>query len=207
MIHSLKLDGRLLELANLEAIDDTIKFDIRYARADNFMGKSVYTQARAFLLKHVAEDLLNVHLSLRPHGLGLLIFDGYRPWKVTKIFWDESKEELQKFLANPESGSSHNRGCAVDLSMYRLSTGEAVMMPSDFDEMNEKAYADYAGGTPDARRLRDLLKTKMLENNFTGIKYEWWHFNHITNASWPLMDYTFEEILEAEKKPHPFLKK
>jgi D-alanyl-D-alanine dipeptidase len=207
MIYHLKLEGKALELANLEEINQGLKFDVRYARADNFMKKAVYTQPRAFLLKHVAEDLLNVHLALKPHGYGLLIFDGYRPWTVTKLFWDESDDHNRQFLANPESGSSHNRGCAVDLSMYSLKTGEPVVMPSDFDEMNEKAYTHYTGGAAEERRLRDLLQKTMLENGFTGIKNEWWHFNHISNAQWPVMNFTFEEILVAPKAPHPLFKK
>lgn len=207
MIYSMKLDEKSLELANLEELESTLKFDVRYARADNFFGRVVYTQPRAFLLKHVAEDLLNVHLALRPYGYGLLIFDGYRPWSVTKLFWDESDDHNRQFLANPESGSSHNRGCAVDLSMYSLKTGEAVIMPSDFDEMNEKAYVSYEGGSVESRRLRDLLQKTMKENGFTGIKNEWWHFNHISNAQWPVMNFTFEEIMRAQKTLHPLFKR
>ena len=193
-------------MMNLESFEPRLKFDIRYSRSDNFIGRSVYTQPRAFLLAHVAQDLLKVHHALQPQGLGLLIFDGYRPWSVTKLFWDESSEHNRQFLANPESGSAHNRGCAVDLSMYRLNSGKAVIMPSDFDEMNEKAYVNYAGGTEESRVLRDLLQTTMKKNGFTGIPNEWWHFNHQTHASWPVMNFTFEEILQAPKTPLPLLK-
>jgi D-alanyl-D-alanine dipeptidase len=212
MIYHLKTNGQnnveqAVELANLEEICDEFKFDIRYARGDNFIGRAVYSEARAFLLKHVAEDLFGVHLSLRAHGYGLLIYDGYRPWSVTKLFWDESNDHDRQFLANPESGSSHNRGCAVDLSMYSLATGRPVTMPSDFDEMNEKAYTHYLGGTAQERAVRDLLQKTMLENGFTGIKNEWWHFNHISNTQWPVMDFTFEEILRAPKTQHPLLRR
>ena len=207
MIHHLKQEGRLIELTNLEQIEPTLRFDVRYARDDNFLGRAVYTQPRAFLLKHVADDLLKVHLGLKPHGLGLLIFDGYRPWSVTKLFWDESNENNRQYLANPETGSSHNRGCAVDLSLYRLSNGAPIVMPSDFDEMNEKAYVAYAEGDRDSMRLRDLLQERMKQNGFTGIKNEWWHFNHITNQNWPVMDFTFEEILQAPQSQHPLLKR
>ena len=172
-----------------------LKFDIRYARADNFLGEQVYGMAKAFLLKHVAEDLMRVHEALAPHGFGILIFDCYRPWAVTKLFWDKSSEHDRQFLANPTDGSSHNRGCAVDLSMYSLSSGEAVVMPSEFDEMNEKSYPDYPGGTEEQRRCRDLLQSTMKANGFTGIKNEWWHFNHHTHKNWPVMHLTFEEIL------------
>src|ERR1035437_7297173 len=105
------------KLIDLETYSD-LKFDICYARTDNFIGEMVYGIPKALLLKHVADDLYRVHQELAPHGYGLLIFDGYRPWSVTKLFWDQSSEHVRQFLANPENGSSHNRGCAVDLSMY-----------------------------------------------------------------------------------------
>jgi D-alanyl-D-alanine dipeptidase len=197
MIYSMKLDECGLDLTNLETLSTTLKFDIRYARNDNFIKRAVYSEPRAFLLKHVADDLMKVHQSLQSQGYGLLIFDGYRPWSVTKLFWDESSEHDRQFLANPTTGSSHNRGCAVDLSMYSLSSGQAVVMPSDFDEMNEKAYTHYEGGDAEERRLRDLLQKTMLENGFTGIKNEWWHFNHGSHAKWPVMNFTFEEILRT----------
>ena len=171
-----------------------LKFDIRYARTDNFLGKKVYELSKAFLIGHVADDLYRAHQALALHGYGLLIFDGYRPWSVTKIFWDESSEHDRQFLANPESGSSHNRGCAVDLTLYSLATGKAVVMPSEFDEMNEKSYPDYPGGTPEQRASRDLLQATMKANGFIAIKYEWWHFNHHTHKEYPVMNQTFEAV-------------
>ena len=181
-------------LVDLESYSG-FKFDIRYARSDNFLGKQVYPLAKAFLLKHVADDLYRVHQALVPLGYGLLIYDGYRPWSVTKLFWDESSEHDRQFLANPETGSSHNRGCAVDLSMYHLKTGEPVIMPSDFDEMNEKSYPDYQGGTSEQRALRDLLQETMKLHGFIGISNEWWHFNHQSHKNWPVMYLSFKEVL------------
>ena len=171
------------------------KFDICYARTDNFLGEKVYTLAKAFLLEHVAEDLFRAHLHLEKHGFGLLIFDGYRPWSVTKIFWDRSSEHDRQFLANPEGGSAHNRGCAVDLSMYHLNTGLAVAMPSGFDEMNEKAAPAYQGGTPEQRTNRDHLRDAMLANGFKGIANEWWHFNHRSHQEHPVLNLKFEELI------------
>lgn len=182
-----------------------LKFDIRYARTDNFIHEAVYELPKAFLLRHVAEDLYRVHQELAQHGFGLLIFDGYRPWSVTKLFWDRSNTHDRQFLADPEKGSSHNRGCAVDLSMYSLDTGEPVTMPSDFDEMNEKSHVAYTGGTEESRRLRDLLQSTMKANHFLGIQNEWWHFNHQTHQNWPVMYLTFEEILLIQKTPIPSL--
>ena len=176
---------------------DGISLDVRYARTDNFIGVRVYPEARVFLLEHVARDLLEVRNAVRVHGYGLLLFDGYRPWSVSKYFWDHSSEEVRAFLANPAEGSSHNRGCAVDLSLFHLASGEPVRMPSDFDEMNEKAWRDYAGGEPAARHARDLLRDAMEQNGFSGIQNEWWHFNHASRHEWPVMDFGLPIIAQA----------
>ncbi len=203
MISLLKVREQVVRLTNLEAPDLGFQFDIRYARHDNFVSRKVYSRPNAFLLSHVAEDLKKVHDSLRPKGLGLLIFDGYRPWSVTKLFWDLSSEHDRNFLADPAKGSSHNRGCAVDLSLYDLKSGKPVQMPSDFDEMNEKSYANFVGGSHESRQLRDLLRESMEAKSFKGIQNEWWHFNHNSHAEWPVMNFTFEEILQAPKSQLP----
>lgn len=185
------MNNQLVDLENYAGL----KFDICYARTDNFLGEKFYNIAKAFLLRHVAEDLYKAHQALVPHGCGLLIYDGYRPWSVTKQFWDKATPEVRQFLANPEHGSSHNRGCAVDLTLYSLKTGEAISMPSGFDEMNEKAWPDYQGGTEEQRYYRDLLRTMMEAHGFTGIKNEWWHFNHHTHKNHPVMYLSLEEVV------------
>ena len=124
---------READLVELIKLDDTIKLDIRYARTDNFVGKAVYPEARAFLQRPAAEAVVRVHKKLKEQGFGLVIFDGYRPWRITKLFWEVTPEDKRKFVANPEKGSKHNRGCAVDLSIYDLKTGKLLDMPSDFD--------------------------------------------------------------------------
>src|SRR5215210_917492 len=103
-----KREADLLELVKL---DKTIKLDIRYATADNFVGKPVYPEARAFLQRDAAAAVARVHKKLKKQGLGLVIFDGYRPWSITKLFWEVTREDKRKFVANPERGSKHNRGC------------------------------------------------------------------------------------------------
>src|SRR5215203_1249599 len=131
-----KHEAHLVELITL---DSTIKLDIRYATDNNFVGRPVYPEARAFLQKAAAKAVANVHRKLRKQGLGLVIFDGYRPWAITKLFWEVVPEDKRKFVADPAKGSKHNRGCAVDLSIFDLKTGELIEMPSDFDEFTERA--------------------------------------------------------------------
>jgi len=171
------------------------RLDIRYARTDNFLGIAVYRLEKAFLQKPVYEALRRAHESLAKAGYGILVFDGYRPWSVTKIFWDRADENQRQYLANPERGSIHNRGCAVDCTLYELATGKEVRMPSEFDEMNEAAWSAYDGGSTEERARRDLLISAMHRQGFQVIRHEWWHFNHPSSADYPILDLTFETLL------------
>jgi len=165
------------DLVELVKLDTSIHLDIRYATSNNLVGRPVYKEARAFLQRPSAEALVKVNKELKSLGYGLLIFDGYRPWSVTKIFWDITSDENKKFVANPKEGSRHNRGCAIDLSVYELSSGKEVQMTGQYDEMSERSYPNYTGGTAEQRKMRDLLRSKMEANGFTVYDYEWWHFD------------------------------
>lgn len=185
-----KREAHLVELIKL---DNTIKLDIRYATDNNFVGRAVYPEARAFLQKPAAKALLGVHKKLKKQGLGLLIFDGYRPWAITKLFWDVTPEEKRIFVANPEKGSKHNRGCAVDLTIYDLKSGKAVPMPSGYDEFTERASPDYTGGTNEERANRDLLRKLMEDKGFTVNANEWWHFDYKNWEDYAIYDISFKE--------------
>jgi D-alanyl-D-alanine dipeptidase len=182
------------DLVELVKLDPTIKLDIRYATTNDFLGTPVYTQARAFLQRPAAEALLRAHRELKTHGYGLIIHDGYRPWYVTKIFWDATPDDKKIFVADPAKGSVHNRGCAVDLSLYDLKTGEEVKMPSGYDEMTDRAYSDYAGGTADERALRALLRHAMEKQGFTVNPTEWWHFDYKDWKQYPILNVKFEDM-------------
>ena len=182
------------DLVELVALDPTIKLDIRYATPNNLAGRAVYTEARAFLQRPAAEALVRAHRSLRAHGYGLLIFDGYRPWRVTKLFWDVTPPDKREFVADPAKGSKHNRGCAVDLSMYDLKTGREVEMPGAYDEMSERSYVTYSGGSADARARRDLLRDAMEQQGFFVEPNEWWHFNYKDWTLYGIQDIPFSSI-------------
>jgi len=182
------------DLVELVKLDLTIKLDIRYATTNNFLGTPVYTQARAFLQRPAAEALLRAHHELQAQGYGLIIHDGYRPWYVTKIFWDATPDDKKIFVANPAEGSQHNRGCAVDLSLYDLKTGKEVKMPSGYDEMSDRAFADYAGGTPGERARRALLRQAMEKQGFTVYPQEWWHFDYKDWKQYPILNVKFEDL-------------
>lgn len=182
------------ELVELVTLDRSIKLDIRYATANNFMKRPVYPEARAFLQRPAAEALLRAHKALAPRGYGLLIHDGYRPWTITKAFWDlAAGTPMQEFVADPKSGSKHNRGCAVDLTMYDLATGLAVQMPGEYDEASLRSYPDYKGGPPEARGKRDLLRAAMEAQGFTVESNEWWHFNYKDWPQYPILDISFKD--------------
>jgi len=182
------------DLVELIKLDTSFHLDIRYATSNNLAGRPVYAEARAFLQRPAAEALVKVNKELKPLGYGLLIFDGYRPWRVTKLFWDITSKENKKFVANPKEGSRHNRGCAVDLSLYEIATGKEVQMTGQYDEMSERSYPYYAGGTTEQRKMRDLLRNKMEANGFTVYDYEWWHFDFKDWKSYRIGNIQFSEI-------------
>ena len=189
-----KGDFRKPDLVELIRLDPTFKLDIRYATNNNFTGRPVYTEARAFLQRPAAEALVKINQEFKQLGYRLLIFDGYRPWSVTKIFWDLTSKENKKFVADPKEGSKHNRGCAVDLSLYEIGSGKEVNMPGEYDETSERSYPAYKGGTVEQRRMRDLLRRVMEANGFTVYEFEWWHFDYKDWKSYRIQNNSFRDV-------------
>jgi D-alanyl-D-alanine dipeptidase len=182
------------DLVELAPIDTGIHLDIRYATANDFLGTPVYSQARAFLQRPAAEALLRVQQKLKPLGYGLLIHDAYRPWYVTKIFWDATPPEGKIFVADPAQGSRHNRGCAVDLTLYDLASGKPIEMPGTYDEMSPRSFPDYPGGTSLQRWHRELLRRAMESEGFTVYESEWWHFDYKDWKEYPILNLPFEKF-------------
>jgi CubicO group peptidase (beta-lactamase class C family)/D-alanyl-D-alanine dipeptidase len=182
------------ELVELHELDATIAYDIRYATTNNFMQTVFYDEARAFLQRPAAEALVRVHRGLREHGLGLLIHDAYRPWYVTKMFWDATPEESKIFVANPANGSRHNRGAAVDLTLFDLESGEPIQMVGGYDEFSDRSFPDYWGGTSEQRWHRTLLRNAMEAEGFRVYEFEWWHFDYDDWAEYGIGNWRFEEV-------------
>jgi D-alanyl-D-alanine dipeptidase len=187
-------DFRKPDLVELASLDPAIHLDIRYATSNDFLGVPVYTQARAFLQRPAAEALVRVLHKLQPLGYGLLIHDGYRPWYVTKMFWDATPPEGKIFVADPEKGSRHNRGCAVDLTLYDLKTGAPIEMTGNYDEMSPRSFPDYPGGTSLERWHRDLLRRAMESEGFTVYESEWWHFDYKDWPEYGILNIPFEKL-------------
>jgi zinc D-Ala-D-Ala dipeptidase len=194
--HPPKEQGTFLkaDLVELVKLDPSLHLDIRYATANNFLGRPVYTEARAFLQRPAAESLIRANQKLHEQGYGLLIFDGYRPWAVTKIFWDATPADKKIFVADPKEGSRHNRGCAVDLSMFDLKTGKEVEMTGAYDEMTDRSSIKYTGGTEDQRKRRDMLRSAMESEGFAVYEPEWWHYDYKDWKQYPILNIPFSDI-------------
>ena len=183
-----------VDLVELTKLDRTIRLEVRYATSNNLYSTPFYSQARAFLQRPAAEAVARVHAALKPYGLGLLIHDGYRPWYVTRMFWDGAAPSVRPFVADPSKGSKHNRGAAVDLALCDRRTGATLPMPSTYDETTERAYPDFPGGTARERWARDLLRRFMEREGFTVYEFEWWHFDYTGWERWPILNVPFERI-------------
>lgn len=182
------------DLVDVTTIDPGIKLDIRYAGSDNFMGIPLYEKPAAYLQRPAAEALGRIHKALAPQGYGLLVHDAYRPWYVTWMFWEATPPEDHVFVADPAQGSRHNRGCAVDLTLYDLKTGKAVEMPGRYDEFSTRSYADFVGGTTAQRARRAILRQAMEAEGFAVYPEEWWHFDFKDYGRYPIGTKTFSEL-------------
>jgi D-alanyl-D-alanine dipeptidase len=182
------------DLVQPARLDSTIRLDIRYASTNNFLGSVFYSSARAFLQRPAARALVRASQALRPLGYGILIHDAYRPWYVTKVFWDATPPASRWLVANPTRGSKHNRGAAVDLTLYDLATGAPVEMPSTYDEATVRAESGYPGGTSRQRWHRALLRRVLEAEGFTVNPSEWWHFDFRDWQRYQILNIPFEEI-------------
>lgn len=163
------------ELLDMRILMPEAKFDVTYAGENNFLKRKIYPTADLFMRAPAARALVNVSKRLKNLGFGLLLFDGYRPYSVTELFYEEIGDTT--FVADPRKGSKHNRGMAIDLTMTDLKTGQPVLMPSGYDEASERAYHDYIGGNPEALKNRKILRDAMEAEEFQIFKYEWWHYD------------------------------
>ena len=183
---------RLVELVRL---DPGIKIDMRYATTNNFTGRVLYDEARAFLANPAAQAVARASKMAQTDGFGLTIFDAYRPWRITKKLWDATPVGPKKeYVANPKRGSKHNRGCAVDLSLHDLRNGQLVEMPSGFDDFSEKAHREYMGASATAIANRARLAGYLEAEGFVGLSNEWWHFDFTGWEQFPVMDIPFNKI-------------
>ncbi len=183
-----------IDLVAVRAVEPGLRLDVRYATSNNFVGRPVYPVAAVYLQRPAALALARAHARLAPTGHGIVVFDGYRPWSVTRLFWESVPPAQRDYVANPAKGSRHNRGCAVDCSLFDLRTGAVVDMPSAYDEPTARAHADFPGGTAPQRHARDLLRSAMEAEGFRVLSNEWWHFDHEQWPRYPILDVPLERL-------------
>jgi D-alanyl-D-alanine dipeptidase len=193
-------------LLDMRRILPSARFDVTYAGTNNFLKRKIYPTADLFMRAPAARALVKVSEILRKKGFGLLLFDGYRPYSVTELFYEEIKDTT--FVADPRKGSKHNRGMAIDLTMTYLKTGQPVQMPSGYDEASERAYHNYNGGDPSALKNRAILRDAMLQAGFQIFVYEWWHYDYRGWESCITYDIWHDEIRKVnEQWPQGQIKK
>ncbi len=161
-------------LVDIRTVNRNIRLDIRYATANNFLKRRLYPIAKCALRSSVAQKLALVQTDLEKIGLGLKVYDCYRPFSVTEQMWEVLPNP--NYVANPARGSRHNRGAAIDLTLVDR-TGKELEMPTPFDDFTTKAHRDYAGGSAQSRKNRQILENAMKKQGFVGITTEWWHFD------------------------------
>ena len=186
------IDSPDLRLVEIKKYVPGIALDIRYATTNNFMHQKMYKEAKAFARLPVAKALNEVEEELKQKGLGLKIYDAYRPYSVTVKFYDMAHDT--NFVADPRKGSRHNRGCAIDLTLINLKTGKELDMPTGFDSFSEKAADNYPNLSKTEIANRELLKRVMQAHGFKIYRTEWWHYDYNGWPQFSLLDIPFSQI-------------
>ncbi|MBS0619872.1 MAG: D-alanyl-D-alanine dipeptidase [Verrucomicrobia bacterium] len=179
------------DLVDVQAVCPGVQLDVRYATSRNFLGKAVYDRPKCFLRRKVALKLDAVQKRLQKIGLGLKVFDGYRPLSIQKQFWEAMPDP--RYIASPDRGSKHNRGAAVDVSLVDQE-GIELKMPTDFDDFSLKAHRDYERLPKEVIFNRMLLENVMVESGFIPVESEWWHFDDEEGETYPLEDISFADL-------------
>ncbi|OGN55396.1 MAG: hypothetical protein A3D96_03875 [Chlamydiae bacterium RIFCSPHIGHO2_12_FULL_44_59] len=177
--------SQMEQLVDTRSFIPQIQVELRYATADNFTGQVVYNFQQCLLLKETALHLRDIQAELEISGLGLKIWDGFRPMAAQWKFWELVPDE--RYVGDPRKGGRHTRGTAVDLTLV-TKEGKELPMPSAFDDFSEKAYQDYMGATPEEIANRETLRTIMEKHGFEGVPTEWWHFDLIGWEDYPPLD-------------------
>jgi zinc D-Ala-D-Ala dipeptidase len=180
------------ELVNLVPVVPGLRLDLRYATTRNFTGVAWYPVARAALVPDAARRLAEVQIAAREHVFAIKVFDAYRPLRIQRALWAHRPDP--KFVAPPERGSRHNRGAAVDVTLVHAGTGQELPMGTDFDAFVPAAAFDFADLPAEILANRQLLRSLMASQGFTGIASEWWHFDVTGWERWPLLDVPLEDI-------------
>ncbi|MBT1703870.1 M15 family metallopeptidase [Chryseosolibacter indicus] len=180
------------ELIDLEKFVPNLVLDIRYATTNNFTKEQIYNKAKAYARRPVAEALKKIQLELNAKGLGIKIFDAYRPYKATVRFYEVYHDTT--YVASPYRGSRHNRGCALDLTIVDLKTGKELKMPTEYDSFRKEAWPSTPMADPEIRKNRAMLIAVMEKYGFRVNSSEWWHYDFKGWKNYEVLDIDFEEL-------------
>ena len=182
----------------LTELSDKVHLDVRYASTNNFTGHRLYDEGRCFLREETGRKLLAANEELKASGLALKVFDCYRPLSVQRQMWALVPDE--RYVANPEKGSRHNRAAAVDVSLVSLNDGRELWMPTPYDEFTERAHRDYAALPAEPAANRKKLEDVMTRNGFVGLPTEWWHFDDVDWQNYNVLDIDPKQLKTAPGK-------
>lgn len=169
-----------------------IVLDIRYATKNNFTGEKIYTLAKAYARKPVADALKKAQAEFKTLGYGIKVFDAYRPYKATVKFYEIYRDTT--YVASPYRGSRHNRGCAIDMTLIDLKTGAELKMPTEYDSFRKEAWPSTPVADLEIKKNRDLIISVMKKYGFRVNSSEWWHFDFIGWKNYEVLDIDFEEL-------------
>jgi len=183
-----------LKLIELKSIIPHIQYDLKYATKDNFTGVQLYPTItkHTYLRNDPAIALAKAAKELEEKGLGIWVWDAYRPYHVTVKFWNLIKDE--RYVAHPAKGSGHNRGIAIDMTLYDLKTGAFLDMPTTFDDFSEKAHHGFEGISSTQKANRELLRVIMEKYGFIKFQTEWWHYYWPNGEQYDVLDFSFNQI-------------
>jgi D-alanyl-D-alanine dipeptidase len=186
------------QMVDLKKTIPSIMLDLRYAGTNNFMKEKLYPPIiTTWLRKTAADSLAKVQKQLLKMGLGLKIFDAYRPYAVTERMWEPVKDD--RYAADPKKGSGHNRGIAVDLTLINLKNGKELDMGTDFDNFTDSAHHAFANLPEEILKNRLFLKRIMEEHGFKALDTEWWHYFLPDAANYELLDISFKDFEKKNK--------
>ncbi len=205
IIHNIKVHQQQIasdsnyKMVELKSYVPSLVYDIRYATTNNFTRKQLYQKGnKTFMRKPAATALQQVQKNLAAKGLGLKVWDAYRPYAATKLMWDLIKDE--RYVANPAKGSGHNRGLAIDVTLIDLNTGEELNMGTGYDNFSDTAHQTFTNLPTDVLQNRQLLKQTMEVAGFVALPTEWWHFYWPNNNNYAVLNLSFNQLWQLSKK-------
>jgi zinc D-Ala-D-Ala dipeptidase len=186
------------KMIELQSGTSGLVVDLRYATQNNFARQPLYPAGNRAYMRKIAVDKLRVVINeLKQSGLGIKIWDAYRPYSVTEKIWDAVRNE--DYAADPAKGSGHNRGIAVDLTLINLKTNDEIDMGTGFDNFSDTAHHAFINLNDNILVHRKILKNVMEKNGFKSLNTEWWHYSLPSPSDYELLDLSFKDLKKINR--------